>query len=400
MATQWEEVKEPRSKAGFVKRTLGGAASSALEGLKNIVSPAEGEQDFLNFVKNLEAKRGRSFNATRYPNEPSRGVEKLLGATQEELQPQGALESGLQRFLGQAPIAAATGGIAGGLRGALNVLGRTAAGSAAAQGAESAGLPEWAQTAAQLGTELGISGRRHGLVRPNTLKEKSYKAAEESLRPSERGSSKALRTAFDKIDDLRSHETNKKVQEVVRSARDVVAGNIDRYGKIDIKSAWENKKSLNRMRNESSVPRAAIPYIDELSRGLNKVLEDHSPANPSFWKNLSTGDQIHRAQNINSVIGDFIDRNMSTKGRYFKKVVIPLRGVMRVLEGGEKASHYLRMPDIRNYYGKVALAAAKDNLPDVVKYSNKLDRAFNKAEQNQRWEEISPDTESGWEEIA
>ena len=259
-------------------------------------------------------------------------------------------------------------------------------------------MPDWAQNAAQIGTELGISGKGHGLKSINKLKEEKYAKAEASLKEKESGSAKPIYKSFQNVENMHQTETSKKVRDIVNQARETIADNIDIRGNIDIKNAWQTKKSLNKLRNDHSTPKAAQQYIDELSRGLVKVLEEHSPANPEFWKNLSGADRIHRVQSMNSVIGDFIDRRLKTEGKYLKKLIIPLRGAMRVLQVGERASQFLKVPEIRNYYGKVALAAAKENIPDLLKYSAKLDKSINREEKSNQWEDISEG--SGWEEIA
>jgi len=398
MASRWEEIDESKPKSGFAKRTVGGSLVGGLESLQGLgsVPQSQVEQEIEKIAKLTNAPK----ISTGTPHTRSSQLLNLLGSTREELAPQGNLEQFLQRFGAQAPMAALGGGLIGGLRGVGSALGRSLAGTAAATGAENLGLPEWAQTAAQLGTEFGVSAKLKGPGSLSKHKENLYKSAEESLTPGEKGSSRAIRDSFNKVEDISKHETSKKVKDIVNHAREAIANNLDYKGNIDIKGAWENKKSLNSLAYELSTPKAARPYLKELSRGLNKVLEEHSPANPSFWKNLSDADKIHQAQNMNSVMREFIDKHFGTKGSYIKKIILPLKGAFRVIQGAENIYDYIKVPAIRNYYGKTAIAAAKENRGDFLKYAEKLTKAIQKntpEKQESSWEEISP--ESTWEEI-
>lgn len=395
----WKEISSEQD-LGPVKRTLGGALSnivdtgqSLLGTLVKLANPATA------FMEN---------HPIDYIPSITKSAKKTFGVTDEQLAPQGLIESGAQRFLSQAPFVAA-GGIGGGLRGIASDLGRTALGATAATAAKGLGAPEIVQDITQAATEVGapilrekLSSLKRGLKFESPLtkhKASLYEQARKDLAPGSRGSIKALKPALDEIQKFNQFETSSKVRTVVNDAVESIYNNIEYpHGRIDIGNAWESIKSLGKQIKDHKTPDGARQYLSKLQHGLKGVLEDYKPYNEAFWKNRTDANAIHTAQKMSSVIGDFAKNNLSSKGSYVKKVLIPLNLVAKGLSKAEIAYDYIKTEPIRRWLGKTFEAAVKDNPGNFAKYALKLDKAIDTSGIKQKEQEV-PEQKTRWKEI-
>jgi hypothetical protein len=383
---------------GFLRRTLGGAAQRAIEGLEYITGQ-KALQDLAR--REIEAAPEGSPKKNIKVGSFSESIGGLFG-TPEQLKPQGFAEEALQLGLSQAPLAAAGGFAGAGAKGAASAIGRTLLGATAATTAKAAGLPEWAQTAAQIGTELGASAIGNSMGGLNKYKSSLYEEARQSLRPSETGASGPIKTVLKDIDKLHKIEVNDKVRAAIYDIGNVIENNIDKYGKIDIRNAWDIRSSIYDLMKEGTIPRASKKYLNSITKGINEVLQEHGNLNPRFWNSLSSADQIHTAQNMKSVVSKFIDKTVPKTG--FGKIdslvrkSFPLAAIVKpnpatilpiIAHASERAIQYLSKPAVRNYFGKVAMAAAEENLPQLIKYGGKLNDVVSKEKPKSRFTKVS-----------
>lgn len=379
---EWKKVSRPQD-VGPVKRVLGGALSNLAESAQSFggVDRSKVEDAIRSYGGNPE-----SFGE---PRRLSGGINKLLGATSEQLQPQGFVESAAQRLLSQAPLVVA-GGIGGGARGIANALGRTAVGSGAAAGVQQLGASPLTQDIVQAATELGLGIRGQNKAsaksstrpvspgKPKTTglsahKESLYEAANKSIMPGERASANSLKDSLREATQNLKHETSTNVKNIVYDAANVAEGLIDHAtGRFDIANALKTKKALNKQIFESSTPNAAKSYLGEIRNGINNSFKDHGPINPSFWENLSSADRIHEAQSANRAI------NESISSMPLLKKLMPTTHLKNTLKKIAGNAHYLEVKPIRAYYSKIIGAAFNDSAKDIAKYGLKLDKEVEK----------------------
>lgn len=410
-----------------LKRTLVGGATKFLEGIQNQVSPSPEQID--EYVAKQWWAQGKNKMKSPRDIQLRNQARNLLGLSEQDIQPQGALEN-----FGQHGVSTALNLLSGGLVGAPSVakggIGNAARsirnalpGVAVKTGLEEAGAPEWVQTAGQLATDIKLGTRRPKQnfpvgQEPKTRlalgKEDMYAKAKSALKNNESGEFKPLTEAFITTKNIRKIEPDKKVRDVVKNIEETILHNInvnDQFVRknpsalIDIGNAWEIRKNLYDQR-QTAIP-GAHKYIDMFTDGINKVLEAHSPANPTFWKNLKGADQIHAFENMNSFFGDYI-KKLEGKAKW-KKAIDPFylgkKGIARLLKGGEHLKNIIQTPAVRNFYGNMIHSALKDNPGNVVRYGQQFKKAI--ASQNNKeperdtgWKMESESPQSGWKMVA
>lgn len=407
-----------------LKRTLVGGATKFLEGIQNQVSPSP--EQIEEYLGSQSWAQGKNKMATPRDIQLKNQVRNLLGLSEQDIQPQGTLEN-----FGQHGFSTALGLLSGGLVGpsvlkggvgnAAQSIKRALPGVAVKTGLEEVGAPDWLQTAGQLATDIKLGTRRNQKkvagVEPKTgltlHKENMYAKAKAALKNNESGEFKPLNDAFKYTQNIYKTETDKKVKDIVRNIEESVLNNVTQRplvrknatDLIDIGNAWELKKSLYTQRK--TAPEGAHKYIDKFTDGINKVLEAHSPANPTFWKNLKGADEIHAFENMNSFFGDYI-KKLESKASW-KKAIDPLylgkKGIASVLKGAESLNNIKNTPVVRKYYGNMITSALKNNPADVVRYGQQFKKAIasqknKEPERNNGWKMESEAPKSGWKMAA
>ncbi len=130
------------------------------------------------------------------------------------------------------------------------------------------------------------------------------------------------------------------------------------------------------------------------------MLEDYKPSNASFWKNRTDADKIETVQNMKSVLSEFADEWLSSKGSIAKKPLIPLKAALKTLGSGERAIQYLKVKPVRTYLGKLFEAAITNTPKDIAKYALRFEKSVNDANIADQWQEVLEEPISQWEEIS
>lgn len=221
---------------------------------------------------------------------PEQYAEQSYG--KEYLEPRNAIESGIQRFAGQAPAAALTGGV--------GQLPYTALGAGAAAGAQALGLPEWAQDVSQIATEVGAG---YGVNRfgPDRLKSGKYPSVREVRSQAYDKMRKSggkyptedparIEQAFSQVGDALSNEVDGTIEKSVRSAMERMNDKIF-VGKVSPQDLFTQRNNLYDLANK--LPEDKVKqYIYPLTQSVNDLIKDYSVKNPSFFFNMDKGDRL------------------------------------------------------------------------------------------------------------
>lgn len=362
-----------------IKRTLLGGGLNALRSLENIarVDPEEVAQ----LTAFLEKKGIKAPISQPAPQRLSNRIQDSLGVSEQELQPQGFAERLAQGLISVAPFAA--GGKPG----------RLVAGQATKAVLGEAGAPDWLQTAGQLATEGAITKRQ--LKKSGKVSDMSdhtsntYQQARESLKKNEKGSAKAIQPFLEKIDQLWKKETDNDVRQMAEGIANTISSNIDKNGNIDILNAWENKQALSQQYKYAKG--AERRYIEEARKGLDKVLKEHSPANPNFSRKMSEADRLTTYKYNNGKIKEFLDDLHLSK-------ITKLFGLPQALDAMEKVGKAAVNPAVLKYYTGLTKAVIEDNKQSAIRYATAINNAWNKTEpENEGWVEVPED--AGWVEV-
>ena len=343
------------SDLGRVGRTIGGAASSLADTLQSLGGFAiKAANPYSLFNENHPVDKMPSI---------SQGARKAFGVTEEQLKPRGIGEEVVQGILSQAPLAALGGG------GIANAIGRTAAGVAAGSAAKHLGAPSAVQGAVQLGTELfgpGLVNKAKALAKKGKgigyvakelhpaqqLKRTLYDEATSSLKPNERGSTKAWEPVKSALEKSLGVETDASVEKLVNETLGKIESNFSKPAKnANIADVWGSLKALRKQISGLPQKSGAKSYLEQAATGLNDILEDYRPFNESFWKNRTDANKLHTIQQWKPLLSQIGD-TLSSKGSVLGKVKLPAQLFFNALGEGHRAINYIKIPAARHYLGK------------------------------------------------
>lgn len=362
-------VTQPTSESSFIGRTLGGGLFKGLQGLEGLASLLPSPQRAMqqaaqespnSLLLQLLGSLGQGKNQV-----PSEVIQKQIGFQPEQIQSQSLLESGLQRFISQAPLAGSLGGLSG--------LASTALGSTAATGAEALGLPESAQDIAQLGTELAAGRYLTGAIPSmKTAQQKAYEEAK-SLAGEKESIIAPIRQAVTNVESQLGKETTKKVYDEMQHTLKIVDDNLNKVsGKLKVKDAIDLRKKLNQTYKSAS--ENAKPYVNELSNSFNDFFAVYGAENPKFYNALrNEADKLTELKNMQTLI----NKTGTTLLEKFPGLIGATgKGVINLLGlpfgAGERFVRGLyNNPAARRYYFKAVSAAAKNSPKVMVNFLNK-----------------------------
>ncbi len=374
------------------KRVIGGGLLNALQSLEGLadVSP-EQARELSQYLESKGIKAPPGGMPAR--NRLSDVLLRETGTTRKEFEPQGATESLTQNIVSSVANPMTARGLAG--KGAGNLLKRVVGGQLARTGVEQLGAPEPLQTAAQIGTEFALGRKqlsKSGKV-PPSLKEhtkESYRKFKATLKENERGTAKPLNEFLKDARSFHLRETDPDILQRADFIVDKIQSNIDKSGNIDIRNAYEIRKSLGQ--DYSKAPKKLRPYITEAREGLSKVLKAHSPLNPEFGKLWEESSDLYSFGKSNNLIRDFFDTIPFAKFKYAKLTGLPI--LLDKIESGYKA---LKNPATKKYYFNLIDAVLKDNPSMAIRSASQLlkdqGNEFEKEqEKSPQWKKI--DTQS------
>jgi hypothetical protein len=292
----------------------------------------------------------------------SQDIQGYLGATPEQLEPQGTVEKYAQRVLTQAPTAALTGGLGG--------IARTAASAVPAVAAGEAGAPEWAQDLIQLGTDIGI-GVRGGLIKSPSIKsaqKAAYDTARSLVSDAERPGAQSVIEGLSKAGRALETETDPKTVKLIEHVIDTVKKNYSPIFKprakgfvagLNPKKAMDLRKSLNRLVSKNN---SILEYTKPITEGLNNLLAQYGAENPAFFSSLTRADKLTAARNMTS----FLEKSIKS---------IPVLGskgkigdfVGKIAGNAERIAKGLMFsPEARNIYSETIKSISSGSAAPII----------------------------------
>ena len=324
----FEAAQQPQSEEtwpGAVGRNIG---SGLLKGAQNVVDlsryfyrPEEVAEKFGPLPEHIKQN-------IKQP------LAQKFGVSEEFTKPRNWFEEIGQGTISKAPptVAAVLSG-GGGLPALLKSLGIGALGSTAKTVAKEFGQPEWAQSAAELGTEIG-AGLATGNIPTLTSKARQGYGEIKKLPASQQAAVPQINKSIKETEDLLKTEVSGKITDKVQSAVNKIGNLINKSPKLDsagqiIKDAAGNpivsesasprqlfdaRKSLYRLQKE--LPLHAREYIKPLTDGINNFFAEYGTTNPEWYKHLSSSDKFWQLKSMQSSLGDMVEKYLpvATKG--------------------------------------------------------------------------------------
>lgn len=304
----------------------------------------------------------------------SQDITQALGATEEQLAPQGVVEKYGQRVLQQAPTAALFGPAA---------LARTAVSAAPAVAAGEAGAPEWAQDLIQFGSDIALGIRSGQIKNPSIAKaqKQAYEAARSLVSDAESpGAPKVIEALTQVGKDLQTEtdaKTVKRVSSMLKTVKDNFRNLFAQRGEAGLnpKTAMDLRRKIYKL--QSKYP-DLTEYTKPITEGINGFFAEYGSSNPEFIEKLSKADKLTAAKNMNSFLeGAF------KQVPFLGKVPGLTELFGKTIGQGEKiAKQFAVSPEARSIYLDTIKSVAEGNVPLIAKNLQDLDVVVNEPEIN------------------
>jgi hypothetical protein len=297
-----------------------------------------------------------------------------------------------ERYAGK--ISGAVGGVAA-LGGGGTAIKAAAAGAAAGQTAREAGLPEWAATTVDIGTNIGI-----GLVR--TLADKGtaiehatelYKSAEASLPEGAAGNATKLESSLKELNKKMKLGTKAESEKAIISETEELLGKI-KDGKMSYLEAVASRRSINEKMmkvsfdtpDKSSKARAK-KLFGQVKWELSEFIKTAEKKYPEFYKNQVAADQAFSTIAQSRVVSEFVNDLVKS---HPSKVIIGGIGASYVApvnlligsglasypleKAGEFAYRFFKSPVLRAHYNDLINSALKENKAGVLNSVRRINK--------------------------
>lgn len=354
-------VQQPESFLSQAKRVGTSTGLKALQNLENLGGLVKSGLEFVG----LEDPHRKLVQQGKIPAQQdiSDIIAQKFNLTPEYLEPQSGLESSIQRFGSQAPLAGLLGGLTG-----LQALG---VGTGAAAGARALGAPEGIQDIAQLVTEIptgiGLGIKRGRIPTISGAQKAEYELAKAAVKPGTKTSAKVIQDSFNTVAQELGTEVSEKNASKINKALSTIEQNIIK-GEIHPNTALDLRKKLYKLTREVPAD-VAKTYIEPLTKGINDYFSVYAAENPQFYKHLKSADKLTALKHMKT----YLDKGLSSLelGKLpFGKAITDVTNLG--LKEGEKFIKGLATNSAaRDYYFKAVKGVAKNNPNLVAKYLNK-----------------------------
>lgn len=385
--------QSPKPDIGGLGRTLVGGVTRGLEGLQGLT------QLFLPDPRNIveEITKGNPrFEALNQLNKQSQQTPTIpqallseLGLTHEDIKPQGTLETIGQRGIGTLTSLPFLGGLSGGLQG----LARTGVGAVTGGLAESANLPEWLQTAAQLGGEVGTGMYQNAIPSFNKYKYAKYaQEPEELAKAIPVKPTKSIEKAFTKLNKgllVEDEGVRNKIKDVAQRIESAFAkGEADVDRLLDLRSTlFDEANTLSRD------TRRAAPFINEFRKGIKESIVETMKNDPNWYKGLPESRQLTLWEKTPALLEQGFKwiASVVPKSIVGKAPDDIIKAVGKIIGTPEKAIHALQVPAIRRYHAKLLESIASNSQEAMMKAAKDFVRVFKNNEPKAKNEWIISD---------
>lgn len=270
----------------------------------------------------------------------------------------------------------------------LKALGIAGSSNIASYLTKQLGGSEKTQTGVKLGTALLSS-----LGMGPSIKKKAdefYQIAREAIAPNERIPAQKISDLTTKI--TREYTTKGLSKAAGKADLDRVVDEIHGFmhdGNIGLADLWEIKKDIRDVGEKIGFHTKAGAQLTQLNNEIDKVLK--SSPNKTFSYALKSADELYagakRAEHINNFIREKVGNKILTGGALYGLIFHPTNllkaaglgvAATSAMRGYDAFKNILYHPAIRNEYGALLAAAAKENAPLTIKHARKLDKKMEK----------------------
>jgi hypothetical protein len=257
-------------------------------------------------------------------------------------------------------------------------------GNLAQEFTKQSGGGEGKQFGAKIGTQIATM-----LVGPSGIKNymnSLYKTAESSIAEGAAISASPIENSIGRIKGILERGISTPSKDAVGSIIKGIEGKI-KSGYIPVKEAIEIKRNINEIVGELRGARGVTKLLPTLTNSLNETINNYGRGNPQFLRSFREAEGVFKGTNEASKITSFLQKNVTAE-----KFLSPLTGVLLGIHSGPTiktlgalfgakgalpiVESIFRSPAVRRYYGKSLIAAAKHNIPNVVKNVKALDKVL------------------------
>lgn len=353
--------EQPESYLGQAQRLGTSTALKSLQNLENLGGLVKTGLEYLG----LEDPHRKLVEQGKI--QPQQNISDIIAQkfniTPEYLEPQNTLESSIQRFGSQAPLAGLLGGLTG-----LQALG---VGTGAAAGVRALGGSEGVQDLAQLATEIptgiGLAVKRGKIPTISGAQKAEYELARAAVKPESKTSAKLIQDSFNTVARELGTEVSEKNANKINKALATIEQNIVK-GEINPRTAMDLRKKLYKLTSEVPAD-VAKTYIEPLTKGINDYFSVYAAENPQFYKHLKTADKLTALKHMKTYLDKGFS-NLELAKLPFGKAITDITNLG--LKEGEKFIRGLATNSAaRDYYFKAVRGIAKNNPSLTAKYLNK-----------------------------
>lgn len=258
----------------------------------------------------------------------------------------------------------------------------------AKKGIKTLGFGESAQEAGSLGTMFLLSAMNpRGAM---NYASSQFKKADSLAKGASIQANKFEDNLTKLVQDLNKGVTTSSKNAVLRPAEDLLKK--INNGKIAVQDLTAAKRDINTLMGEPETLSGAKKLLKSLGKEVDNALKPFEKINPEFSKAYRPANEIYGAVMEGNKAYKFLTKTLGAKsivGATIAEIalghpeaILPTMGAAGVAIGIAKTSDFLtrlaKSPELRKYYHKVLLFAAKEDAGAVRTYADKIEKILEK----------------------
>lgn len=271
-------------------------------------------------------------------------------------------------------------------------LGVGLAATTAKKGIEKLGIGESGQEASKLGTMFLLSA-----INPKgAMKYASsqYDKAQELSRGASINAHHFQGNLLNLIDDLKKGISTPGKNAIIKPAEEL----IDKVkgGKIPVHDLTAAKRDIHSLMGDPALLKREKILLKNLGKEVDLAIRPYEKINPSFKKSYRPANEIYGAVMEGNKASNFVRKTLGNKSvlgvvlaetvlghpEFILPTTAVAGGIHALAASSDFFSRLLKSPELRKYYGKALLSAAKEDAPTLRLYSDKIEKILQERTQN------------------
>lgn len=267
-------------------------------------------------------------------------------------------------------------------------LGAAVGASAAKEGVKLLGLGEGPQEGAKLGTMLMISAMNPGGAMEYAASQ--YDKAEKLAKGASIIATKFENNLSGLLTNLEKGVTTTSKNAVIKPVEELLTK--VKKGKIPVLELTAAKRDLNTIMKDPSVLTREKKLLKLVAKEIDNAIKPYEKTNPAFAKAYRPANEIYGAVMQGTKAYDFIRKSLGPKSvlgaaltevalghpEYAIPTIAGGLGLGAAAKSGDFFVRVARSPQLQKYYTKAIAAAAKEDLPSLRVYADKIEELFNR----------------------